>query len=171
MDDTTEILPQSIQLFPLQVFVYSNQTVEVLQWSRKAPCIQSTQPLLYNIGETHCVALVASDVCFPPALKDSIFNVLHVLITPALLKGWFVFIFHKQLPSFPKRYYQHYEIIFSEVQVSLFHCPSEDSQLLIFMKNEKLENVKQENFQLESSRNGEAEHTFFHCESKILRVL
>lgn len=42
---------------------------------------------------------------------------------------------------------------------------------MIFIKNGKLENVEQENFQLESSRIGEAEHIFFHCESKVLRVL
>lgn len=53
-------------------------------------------PLLYNIGETHCVALVASDTCFPPALKDSIFNVLHVLITPALLKAYQVCFYISQ---------------------------------------------------------------------------
>lgn len=96
--------------------------------------------------------------CFPPALKDSIFNVLHVLITSALLSfTTLAFVFDKQLPSFPKQYYQHCTIIFSQVQVFLFHCPLGDSQLLIFMK---LENMKQGKFQLENSRNGE-ESIFF----------
>lgn len=172
MDDTTEVLPQNIQLCPLQVYVHSNQTAVILQWSGKALCIQSAYSLLYNRGERHTVViLVVSDVCFPPALKDSIFNVLHVLITSALLSfTTLIFVFDKQLPSFPKQYYQHCTIIFSQVQVFLFHCPLGESQLLIFTKNGKLENVKQEKFQLESSRNGEAEHISFHSESEFLGV-
>lgn len=156
MDDTTEILPQNIQLCPLQLYVHWNQTAVILQWSGKALSIQSAYSLLYNRGERHTVVtLVVSDMCFPPALKDSIFN---VLITSALLSfTTLVFVFDKQLPSFPKQYYQHCTIIFSQVQVFLFHCPLGDSQLLSFMK---LENMKQGKFQLESSRNGE-ESIFF----------
>lgn len=64
-------------------------------------------------------------MCFPPALKDPIFNVLQVQITPALLNVHsqlppFFCIFHRKLPGFPMQHYQHNEIIFSKIQVSPF---------------------------------------------------
>lgn len=112
------------------------------------------------------------DMCFPPALKDPIFNVLQLQITPALLNVYsqlppFFCIFHRKLHGFPKQYYQHDEIMFSEIQASPFHCPLGNSQLLSFTKNRKLDKMRQENVQLGSSRNGKANQIFFHCQCKI----
>lgn len=42
---TTEIVPENIQLFPLQICVYSNQITEILPWSGKAPYKQSKKIL------------------------------------------------------------------------------------------------------------------------------
>lgn len=98
MDDTTEILPQNIQLFLLQVCDSTNHTQKSCSGLGRL-CVYKVhtktnnwKPVLSSITEKRhtVVTVVASEVCFPPALKDSIFNVLHVLITSALLKAYYI---------------------------------------------------------------------------------
>lgn len=71
MDDTTEILHQNIQLFSLRFVSIQIRLQKSCSGQGKLPVHKVHSPSLYNRGERHTVVtLVASDVCFPPALRD-----------------------------------------------------------------------------------------------------
>lgn len=73
---------------------FQNHSTEILEWSGKALCIQVHTPCFVAKERRIVVTLVASDVCFPPALKDSIFNVFRVLITSALLEVYYIWFLY-----------------------------------------------------------------------------